>query len=79
MTRAVKALVLLSLSLLAGCAGVPPKMTVYGASGKQYVAPELCGAIVECKKANEQACYYDALILTTANGEKEITSCRAAK
>jgi hypothetical protein len=73
-------LILLPLSLLAGCAYAPPKVTVYGASGKQYIAPELCGAVVQCKQANENACYYDSTSWTSASGDhSETATCKAAK
>ena len=71
-------LVLFLLALLAGCFG-PVKVTVYGATGKQFVAPDLCGAIVACKQSGEAACYYNATTLITANGDKEAESCKAAK
>lgn len=79
MKKAFQCLVLLPLLLVAGCAYAPPKVTVYGATGKQYIAPELCGAIVQCKNANEAACYYDVTVMTTPSGDhSEITSCKAA-
>lgn len=63
---------------LSGCAGY--KTTVYGGSGKQYMAPDLCGAIVACRQANETECLYTANTVTTVDGRStETISCKAAK
>jgi hypothetical protein len=67
------------LLLLCGCAYTPPKVTVYGATGKQYVAPDLCAAIVQCKLANESQCLYNATTLTLQSGDREVESCKQAK
>lgn len=68
----------LALVLLAGCA--PYKVTVYGATGKQYIAPDLCGAIVACKQANEAECLYNSTTMTSLDGKStETTACKKAK
>jgi hypothetical protein len=67
------------LLLLSGCAYTPPKVTVYGTTGKQYIAPDLCAAIVQCKNAAESACYYDTTIWTSATGDRETSACKQAK
>jgi hypothetical protein len=65
--------------LLTGCAYHPLPITVYGASGKTYIAPDLCAAQVQCKLANEKECYYNATEFTRADGSHEHEACRAAK
>lgn len=72
-------LLLAALLLLTACAYVPPKVTVYGATGKQYIAPDLCAAIIQCKQASETDCRYISTTLTTASGDKEVESCKLAK
>jgi hypothetical protein len=67
------------LLLLCGCAYMPPKVTVYGSTGKQYIAPDLCAAIVQCKLANESQCLYNATTLTLQSGDREVESCKQAK
>lgn len=67
------------LLLATGCAYAPPKVTVYGATGKQYIAPDLCAAIVQCKLAKETDCLYNATTLTLQTGDRELESCKTAK
>jgi len=45
-----------TLILLVGCG--PYKVTVYGAKGTPYVAPDLCAAQLACQNAGESNCYY---------------------
>lgn len=79
MKRSWKALLLLPALLLAGCA-YNPKVMVYGATGKQYIAPDLCGAITQCKLANERECLYNVTVVTSIDGKgTETYSCKAAK
>lgn len=79
MKHPCKALCLLPLLLLAGCA-YNPKVTVYGETGKQYIAPDLCAAVVQCRQAKEPVCLYNATVVTSADGTKlEAYSCKAAK
>jgi hypothetical protein len=75
----MKTILLSGLILLTGCAYSPPKVTVYGATGKQYIAPDLCAAVVQCKLANEAQCLYNATTVTSATGDREVESCKAAK
>ncbi|HEY1644817.1 MAG TPA: hypothetical protein VGF75_00340 [Candidatus Saccharimonadales bacterium] len=73
-----KIVVLLSLGLLSGCA--PFKVTVYGTTGKQYIAPDLCGAISQCKQAKELDCYYNSSVVTSLDGKSTtVEVCKAAK
>lgn len=57
MNRLLFAALLLTLT---GCAYHPQPVSVFGASGKQYTAPALCQALVQCKNASEASCYYEA-------------------
>lgn len=62
-------LLFVPLLLLAGCFGPPKPYLVTGASGKAYTAPDLCVALVACKNANEDACYYPAVKMTSVDGK----------
>lgn len=67
-----------ALLAIAGCAA--QKTIVYGGTGKQYLAPDLCGAIVACRQANETQCLYNATTMTTLDGKStETNTCKAAK
>jgi hypothetical protein len=69
----------LLLLLVTGCA-YNPRVTVYGPTGKQYIAPDLCAAIVQCKQASEPECLYNSTVVTTADGKgTETYTCKAAK
>jgi hypothetical protein len=69
-------LYLLGLLVIAGC-GAPYKVVVYGDSGKQYLAPDLCGAIVECRQAKEQDCLYNSTVVTSLDGKSTtVESCK---
>ena len=48
--------ILFVAATLCGCGSV--KVTVYGATGKPYVAPDLCAAQLACQQAGEAFCYY---------------------
>lgn len=64
---------------LSGCAYHPAPVTVYGATGKQYIAPDLCAAVVACKLSNEATCYSVVQSLTYPDGLVTDNSCKAAK
>jgi hypothetical protein len=77
--KAFQLMCLVPVLWLAGCA-YNPRVAVYGASGKQYIAPDLCGAIVQCKNASEKDCYYNASVVTSLDGKSTtVDSCKAAK
>lgn len=75
----MKRLWLFGLMLLAGCG--PYKVTVYGASGKPYVAPDLCAAQLACKQANESACYYTTTVTVDQENNKMVDEqvCKKVK
>ena len=79
MKKFLRIVLLAPVCLLTACAYVPPKVTVYGGSGATFIAPDLCAAIVACKKASEPACYYNATVWTSATGDKETSGCKLAK
>jgi starvation-inducible outer membrane lipoprotein len=67
------------LLLLTGCA-YNPKVIVYGTTGKQYIAPDLCAAEVQCKMAAETECRYNSTVVTTIDGKGTVEyTCQAAK
>jgi hypothetical protein len=66
------------LLLLSGCA-YNPRVTVYGVNGKQYIAPDLCLAVIQCNQAGEAECRYNATVLTTSTGQTEVEQCKVAK
>jgi hypothetical protein len=66
------------LLLLSGCA-YNPRVTVYGATGKPYIAPDLCAAVIQCKGASEPSCYYNSTLQTTTAGVTEESVCKQAK
>jgi hypothetical protein len=67
-----------ALLAIAGCAA--PKTIVYGSSGKQFLAPDLCGAVVACRQANEKECLYNATTVTALDGKStETYTCKVAK
>lgn len=70
--------VLVMAACLTGCS-YNPRVTVYGATGKPYIAPDLCAAVIQCKSASEASCYYNATLQTTANGVVEESVCKTAK
>lgn len=76
MRRAIGVAVL--LLPLAGCA-YNPRVTVYGSTGKPYIAPDLCAAVIQCKTANETSCYYNSTVQMTTNGVTEESVCKVAK
>lgn len=76
----MKIFLLLSFACLAGCAYHPQPASVFGASGKQYTAPVLCQALVQCKNAGETNCYYEADSQTDATGNTRDTFyCKQVK
>jgi len=52
----MKIVFLLSVLLLTGCG--PHISHAYGASGKDYVAPDICQAVAKCTAAGETKCFY---------------------
>ena len=60
-------------AFLVGCG--PIKTSVYGASGKQYTAPDLCAAWLACRQAQETACYYDGETQVDAQGTRTVDTC----
>lgn len=46
------------LLLLVGCSVTPISYKVTGKSGKQYVAPDLCQALIQCQNSGEASCSY---------------------
>lgn len=63
------------LLLVTGCA--PYKVTVYGDSGKPYMAPDLCGAIVACRQAKEADCLYNSSVVTSLDGKSTtVETCK---
>lgn len=76
----MKIVYLLSVVILTGCSYTPKPVIVYGGSSKQYIAPDLCAAIVKCKNSTEKECYYNSSVYVLADGQtKEAESCKAAK
>jgi hypothetical protein len=71
---------LLPLVLLAGCGGAY-KVTVYGGTGRQYIAPDLCAAIIQCTQAKptETACYYNSATQTYPDGRIIVDGCKEVK
>jgi len=66
--------------LLTGCFGPPAPQKVFGASGKTYTAPSICGALVQCKNAGEASCWYDTSTYIDAQGNKITTDvCKEVK
>lgn len=59
---------------LAGCA--PPKTIVYGTAGTQYAAPDLCAALLACRKAGETSCSYTVYQVQDADGKIEEAACK---
>lgn len=73
----MRAIVLLSTILfLTGCFGPPKPQQVWGISGTAYSAPDICAALVACKKANEASCFYDRSLYTSASGTVEEGGCK---
>lgn len=71
----MKYLALVSLVILAGCGGY--HATVQGGSGKQYTAPDICAALVQClNSTTETACYMSDTTYATSNGTIESTGCK---
>ena len=71
-------LLLAIASFAVGCG--PVKVSVYGASGKPYVAPDLCAAQLACRNAGESACYFVQSYAIDATGKVvETYKCEAAK
>jgi hypothetical protein len=66
------------LLICCGCA-YNPRVTVYGATGKPYIAPDLCAAVIACQQATEPKCYYNSTAETTANGNIVESACKVAK
>jgi hypothetical protein len=62
-----------------GCFGPPSPQKVFGASGKQFTAPDLCGALVECKNSGEAACYYDYSTYVDPNSGKVVDASGCKK
>ena len=73
----MKYLSFLALILLAGCGAY--HVTVVGASGKPFTAPDLCTALVACQNSSETACYYNRVVLQTATGQTEESTCKEVK
>lgn len=73
----VMLLILAGLVMLSGCA--PYKASVFGASGKAYTAPEMCGALVSCLNSGETSCYYNKVVISTATGGTETSGCTEIK
>ncbi len=73
-----RALLLFGLCLfVAGCG--PPRVNVYGASGKAYTAPDLCSALVACQNSVESACYYEREVMTAPDGGHAERDCHEVK
>lgn len=74
----VLALVALGWLLVAlnGCAAY--HVTAYGPTGKAYIAPDLCAALLACKQGEPSGqCFYSSTMVTTLDGKStEITSCK---
>lgn len=65
--------------LLTGCAYHPTPISVYNKSGKQFTAPSLCAALVQCINSGE-ACYYDSTkVITAVGGVEESPICKEVK
>jgi len=64
-----------ALVMLTACGG-PMRLSVYGASGKAYTAPDLCAALVACQSASESSCYYETELLTNADGTHMESGCK---
>jgi len=76
----LKVLAVFGALFLAGCAYHPDPATVFGASGKPYTAPVLCQALVQCKNAGENECYYEADSQTDATGlVRDTYYCKGVK
>lgn len=71
-----QALILLAL-MLTGCG--PYVARVQGASGKQYTAPDLCAALVQCLNSNEQSCFYPDTMVTSNGAVVDSIGCREVK
>jgi hypothetical protein len=78
MNRHIQCALAGGLLLLTGCA-YNPRVTVYGATGKPYIAPDLCAAVIQCQTANEPKCYYNTTLQTTTTGVTEESVCKTAK
>jgi len=54
-------LALVALVGMTGCFGGPATQNglAYGASGKTYTAPAMCGALSACLAAGEKRCFYE--------------------
>jgi hypothetical protein len=75
----VKYLAILCLALITGC-GAAYHVTVYGTTGKQYIAPDLCAAVIQCETAKEPTCRYNVTTVTSADGKTfERDMCKTAK
>jgi len=72
----MKYIALLPLALvLLGCA--PYRVSVYGASGRAYTAPDLCAAQIACRKGNDLPCYYNATTVVGPDGKTtEESACK---
>jgi hypothetical protein len=64
---------------LVGCFGPPAPQNVWGRSGKVYTAPNVCAALVACKNANEESCFYDRNVEITATGTVAEGGCKEEK
>jgi hypothetical protein len=73
----VKCLALGCLIFLTGCGKY--HVTVYGASGRAFVAPDICAAYLACKNSTETSCYYDKTLYTNAAGETQESGCKEVK
>jgi hypothetical protein len=64
------------LVTLNGCGGY--HVTAYGPTGKAYIAPDLCAALLACKQGEPSGqCFYSSTMVTSLDGKStEITSCK---
>jgi hypothetical protein len=62
---------MIALVILIGCVGCfkPVPTSVYGASGKAYLAPDLCSALIQCKKSGDLPCSYNTTVMVLADGK----------
>lgn len=70
---------LLILLILTGCSYKPTPVVVFGHAGAQYSAPTLCEALIKCKQASEDSCYYNSTVSVDYTGNKELESCKEIK
>ena len=72
----MKRLLFLGLLGLTACGPSHFTVTVLGASGKPFTAPDLCSALIACKNSTESACYYNRDIQKEADGTIVEAGCK---